>query len=253
MELQPQFGEPGCFKVPLMPGQPGDCRMWLFGTVSGTSFDHTYDLGSDPEMLVKAVSDATFPQPTGTKPEAAAVPATPAQPAAWASAPAPVATPASGRAGRRWWWLWRPWSPASYPGGGEARLEGGWRELILPTAFLTLQRRAWAHALLVGTDWSPGAVLLPVVRRAITDPRWHLHAPLEPRLERRGPPDPGAVLFFILDSRGGERRLLLMDQGQAVEVQARGLAAAIQALLGGSQAAYAPQHWRCSKAARAMA
>lgn len=37
---------------------------------------------------------------------------------------------------------------------------------------------------------------------------------------------------YLLDSRGGERRLLLMDQGQAVEVQARGLAAAIQALLG---------------------
>jgi hypothetical protein len=93
LDLEPQAGKPGRYTAPILPSQPGDYRVRLFGTIAGAAFDHTYDLGSDPDMVVQPLSAVAFPAPAAP---AATVSATPAagQAAAAPVTPAAAASPA---------------------------------------------------------------------------------------------------------------------------------------------------------------
>jgi hypothetical protein len=97
LELQPQGNRPGKYTAPIMPSQPGGYKVRLFGTIDGAAFDHTYDLGSDPDMAVVALADVAFPKVAGTsaaQPAAAATPPAQVAPAAPVAPPAAPATPA---------------------------------------------------------------------------------------------------------------------------------------------------------------
>lgn len=83
LDLIPQRTTPGAYTTdPVLLTQPGDYKVHLTGTVNGEPLDATYDLGSDPDMIVQPASRVAFPP-------AASLPSTSkAAPAAASTAPA---------------------------------------------------------------------------------------------------------------------------------------------------------------------
>lgn len=99
LSLTPQDGKPGHYTAPIAPSQAGGYKVRLYGTVDGTPFDHTYDLGSDPDMVVQAFSTVAFPSTATAAPTASSGATAPAaSTASTATAPASPAQPHAGAA-----------------------------------------------------------------------------------------------------------------------------------------------------------
>jgi hypothetical protein len=121
VDLAPQDGKDGAYQAPLLPTAPGDYTVVLTGTVDGVAVHATYDLGSDPDMVVRAASDVAFPVAT---PPAAGTP----------SATAPVATPSAA-------------DRAAAPTAPAAPVWAWWSSLALVGVSTVLTALAWASRL----------------------------------------------------------------------------------------------------------
>jgi hypothetical protein len=61
VDLEPQHGKPGAYTAAVLPTRPGAYTVRLFGTVDGTPFDATYDLGGDSDSVVVPLDQVAFP------------------------------------------------------------------------------------------------------------------------------------------------------------------------------------------------
>jgi hypothetical protein len=109
MPIAPPVGptEPGQYTTdPILLTQPGDYKVHLTGTVNGQPVDATYDLGSDPDMVVAKESDVAFPPLASSPAPASGSSGQPAAQTAGAPAAVPAATAQGAPSGAPAWASW---------------------------------------------------------------------------------------------------------------------------------------------------